>query len=153
MADVEVADELLRDRRAALHRLAGLHVLHRGARDPDEVDAAVLVVAAVLDRDRGAAHPRADLVERDGLAVALGGDRAESRAVGRVDERVRVLEDGLEPAEVAASVHRLGLAEADSANGGEDAEEQDDEDSELATAAGLRTAALTTPIDRVRRRA
>ena len=80
LADVEVADELLRDRRAALDDLAGRHVLPRGARDALVVDAAVLVEAAVLDRDGRARQPLRHLAVRDRLAVALGRDRAEQRS-------------------------------------------------------------------------
>ena len=60
VGDVEVADELLRDRRAALHDLTRLHVGPDGAGDPLRIDAAVLVEAPVLDRDRCFRHPRAD---------------------------------------------------------------------------------------------
>ena len=51
LARVEVADELHRERRAALDLVAVLEVLHAGADDALEVDALVLVEAAVLDRD------------------------------------------------------------------------------------------------------
>src|SRR5207247_1429737 len=71
VADVELADELLRDRRAALDDLARADVLPRGAGDALVVDAAVLVEAPVLDRDRRARHPGRDLRERHGLALAL----------------------------------------------------------------------------------
>ena len=57
VADVEVADELLRDRGAALDRAAGADVVVRGAGDALEVDAAVLVEAPILDCDRRLAHP------------------------------------------------------------------------------------------------
>src|SRR5205823_10050881 len=61
VADVELADELLRDRRAALDHLAGTDVLPRGAGDALVVDAAMLVETPVLDRDRRARHPGRDL--------------------------------------------------------------------------------------------
>src|SRR4029079_27636 len=80
--DVEVADELLRDRRASLDHFALLRVTPGGADDPLPVDAAVLVEAPVLGRDHRLGHPRADLVERDRLAVLLRGGRAETRDVG-----------------------------------------------------------------------
>ena len=52
LLDVEVADELLGDRRGALLDLAGLEVLHGRADDRGAVDAVVLVEVLVLDRDR-----------------------------------------------------------------------------------------------------
>ena len=100
-ADVEVADELLRDRRAALDDLARAHVLPERARDALDVDAAVLVEAPVLDRDRRLRHPRADLAERHRLAVPLGRDRAEQRVVGGVDERVLADRDRPQRVQVA----------------------------------------------------
>ena len=57
LADVEVAHELLRDRRAALDDLPGAEVRPRSARDADVVDAAVLLEAPVLDRDGRARQP------------------------------------------------------------------------------------------------
>ena len=54
---VEVPHELLRDRRAALHDPARANVGDEGARDPDRVDATVLVEAPVLDRDGRLRHP------------------------------------------------------------------------------------------------
>ncbi len=60
VAGVEVGGELLGDRRAALDHLAGAHVTPEGADDALVVDAAVLVEAAVLDRDRRLRQPRAD---------------------------------------------------------------------------------------------
>ena len=79
--DVEVADELLRERRAALDDLAGADVLRERPRDPLEVDPAVLVEAAVLDRDRGQPHPLADPVQlaRAGGSSPPGSSRAASR--------------------------------------------------------------------------
>ncbi len=53
VADAEVADQLLGDRRAALDRFPGFEVLDRGAQDALGVDAAVFVEALVLDRHRG----------------------------------------------------------------------------------------------------
>ena len=91
---VEVAHELLRDGRAALDDAPGLDVLHQRPGDALEVDAAVLVEAAVLDRDRRLREPRAHLLERDGLPVALGRDRPEEGVVGGVDERVLADRDG-----------------------------------------------------------
>ena len=89
---VQVPDELLGDRRAALDDLAGTDVGNDRTRDTDGVDAAVLVKAPVLDRDGGLRHPQAHLRSRHRSAVALGRNDAELRAVGRIDERV--LADG-----------------------------------------------------------
>ena len=72
--DVEVADELLGDRRAALDDAALAQVAPGGAGDALVVDAAVLVEAPVLDRDRRLRHPGRDLApSRDRLPVAPGG--------------------------------------------------------------------------------
>ena len=87
--DVEVADELLGDRGAALDDLARAQVFDRGTDDALVVDAAVLVEAPVLDRDGGLRHPRAHLRKGDWLPVLLSRDRAEEGTVGGVDERVR----------------------------------------------------------------
>ena len=64
LADVQIAHELLRDRRAALHDLARADVRVERAHDAEIVEAAVLVETPVLDRDRRRRHPLADLVER-----------------------------------------------------------------------------------------
>ena len=88
VGDVEVAHELLGDRRTTLDDLTGPDVREHGTRDALRVDAAVGVEPAVLDRDRGLRHPRAHSRERDDLPVALGRDRAEERAVGCVDKGV-----------------------------------------------------------------
>ena len=101
-----------RDRRAALDDLAGADVGPECARDPDVVDAAVLVEALVLDGDRRPRQPRAHALERHRLAVALGRDRPEQRAVGRVDERVRADVDRLQAREVARGRERGPGADA-----------------------------------------
>ena len=88
VADVEVADELLRERGAALDDLAALEVLDRRAHDALVVDAGVRVEAPVLDRHGCLREERGHLVERDRLAVLLRGDGPEHGVVGRVDERV-----------------------------------------------------------------
>src|SRR6266581_1761267 len=97
-AGVQVADELLRDRRSAFDDLAGANVAPERAGNPDVVDAAVLVEAAVLDRDRGrrqpARHP------------------AEARSVRRVDERVLTDRDRPQRAEITADGERRARTEA-----------------------------------------
>jgi hypothetical protein len=105
-ADVEVADELLRDGRAALDDLPLFEVPDRRADDRFVVEAAVLVEAPVLDRDRRLRDPRGHLRESHRLAVALGRDGSEQRAVRRVDERVLADRDRLERAEVTAGAKR-----------------------------------------------
>ena len=112
--DVEVAHELLRDRRAALHDLALADVGPEGAGDADGVDPAVLPVALVLDRNRRLADPRADLVRRDFLPVpSFGRDGAEAGAVRGVDERVLAERERLQRRERAALLVRDRAAEAD----------------------------------------
>ena len=112
VGDVEVADELLRDRRPALHDLARLDVLEHGAGDALRVDAAVGVEPAVLDRDRGLRHPGADARQRHDLPVALGRDRAEERPVGCIDERVLADPHLVEGGEIARGAERVDAAAA-----------------------------------------
>ncbi len=85
VADAEVADELLGDRRAALDGLAGFEVLQLGPGDPLQVDAAVLVEALVLDRDRRQLQLLGNAPDRDRCARFVGIDQAELAAVGGVD--------------------------------------------------------------------
>jgi hypothetical protein len=75
--DVEVADELLRDRRASLDGTTRLDVVDGGAGDALEVDPAVLIEPAVLDRHRRLCHPGARLREAHRLAVLLSRNRPE----------------------------------------------------------------------------
>jgi hypothetical protein len=96
VGDVEVADELHRDRRAALHRLARAEVLHAGADDALVVDSLVPVEAAVLHRHRGIAQRLGEVVPRHGRAQLVGGDEPEPLAVGRVDRRGGAVVDRLE---------------------------------------------------------
>ena len=126
--DVEVADELLRDRRAALDHLALVQVAPGGAEDALVVDAAVLVEAAVLDGDRRLRHPRADLLQRHRLAVVLGRDRPEQRAVGRVDERVLADRHRAQRRERAAGLERSGGTERGQADHERDSEQKDEHD-------------------------
>ena len=76
--DVEGADELLRDRRAALDDAACVQVAPERAGDPLGVDPAMRVEAAIFDRHRRERQPARHPRERDDLAVPLGGDRAEA---------------------------------------------------------------------------
>jgi len=122
---VEVADELLRDRRAALDDLARADVLVESAGDADGVHTAVRVEPAVLDRNGRARHPRADLRAGDGLAIALGRNRAEQRAVTRVDERVRADLDRPQRLQVAARVESDGTSESSRGQRDRNDDEQD----------------------------
>ena len=110
---VQVADELLCDRRRALHRPARLDVPDRCAKDALPVDAAVLVETAILDRDRRLAHPGGDVAQvLDRLTVPLCRDRAELLAVAVVDERVGAERDRLQGLQVAVVEQGSGTAEA-----------------------------------------
>jgi hypothetical protein len=84
---VQVADQLHRQRRAALHIVLGLQVLDRGADDALEVDALVVEEAAVLDGHRRVAHDLRDLAAGDRRAQDVGADEAQAAAVGGVDDR------------------------------------------------------------------
>ncbi len=88
VVDVEVADELLSDRRGSLLDLACLGVLHRGADDRAEVDAAVVVKVLVLDRDRRLLEALRDLLHLDRRAQDVGLHVPEGLTVGVVDLRV-----------------------------------------------------------------
>ena len=86
-AGVDLLDELLGDRRAALHGLVLDQVGPRGAEDADRVDARMLVEAVVLDGDHGVAERLGHLIERDDRPVDRAVDRREQRAVAVVHER------------------------------------------------------------------
>src|SRR5262249_47656573 len=76
-AAVEVAHELLLDRRGTLRELAGGDVGLERPHDPDVVDAVVLVEAAVLGVDDRATQDRADALERDGEPGAACAEQPE----------------------------------------------------------------------------
>ena len=98
--DVEVADELLGDRRGALDRACpGLDVLQRGADDRRRVDRAVVEEAPVLDRDRRLLEVLGQLRRGDRLADVAGADEADQAAVGGVDRRGAALLDRLQAGE------------------------------------------------------
>src|SRR4029077_20166352 len=122
------------DCRAALDHVTRAEVLPGGAGDALVVDAAVLVEAVVLDRDRCLAHPRADAPEGDRRAIALSRDRAQQRAVGRVDERVLADLDRLQIVQVAVGAEPGYGADAGGDHGQHD-HEQDDEDQRRAALA------------------
>src|SRR5262249_22150335 len=89
--EVLVLDELLRDRRAALHGAAVRDVGPERARHAADVDAAMLVEALVLDRDDRALQPRRDRVRPDDDArLVAAQDGEHGVAVRRVDIGVRL---------------------------------------------------------------
>ena len=133
-ADVEVADELLRDRRAALDDLAGVHVLPERPRDALDVDAAVLVEAPVLDRDGRLRHPGADPRERHRLTVPLGRDRAEDRVVRRVDEGVLADRDRPQGVQIAVGAEGRDAGDGRAGNDEEEPEDRDDGEHDRAAA-------------------
>ena len=85
----EVARELLRDGRAALHGFAGAQVGEDRAQHRHAVDALVLVEAPVLDREEGLRHVVGQVGEARAVAV-IGPAHAEDLALG-VDEHHRLL--------------------------------------------------------------
>jgi len=85
--EIEIANELLRDRRPALDDVAGADVGDEGTDDPHRIDATVPVEAPVLDRDGRRGHPRTDLVARDSRPVLDRRQDPDQLAVCAVDER------------------------------------------------------------------
>jgi hypothetical protein len=103
-----VLDELLGDRRGALDRAAGKDVLLERPGDAEEVDAAVLVEALVLDRDHGLLERGGDFVRLDEDPLLVAGQGRQRRAVAGEDDRVLsgvVLSAGLEVGEVLRHGH------------------------------------------------
>ena len=88
---VEVSDELLGDRRAALHDVLRLEVREGGSRDRLVVDPRMLPEALVLDRHRRLDEQRRDLVVLERLTVVLCRDglRVGSRSRRRRTSCVR----------------------------------------------------------------
>jgi hypothetical protein len=85
-----VLDELLRDRRPALHG-AATEVVPGCAEDPAQVDAVVLVEALVLGCHHCVRDPRRDLLPgNDDPGLRAAEDRKHRVAVTRVDVRVRL---------------------------------------------------------------
>src|SRR3954447_14048687 len=86
--DVEVADQLLRDRRGALQRLAaGPQIAPPGTDDRLHIDPAFFEEALVLDRDRRVLQPGCDPVPGHGLANRPGMDHAQLGPVRGVNRR------------------------------------------------------------------
>ncbi len=106
LRDVEVAHQLLRDRRAALDDMARAQVLPGRSGDALVVDPAVLVEAVILDRHGRLPHPGAHAPELDRRAVPLCRDRAEQRAVGGEDEGVLTVLNRPELVQIAVRAER-----------------------------------------------
>src|SRR5438552_3271898 len=128
VADVEVPDELLGDRRAALGRAARLDVLHGCPDDSPVVEAAVLEEAAVLDRDRRLRQPARHLPELERLAVLVRRDRPERGAVVGEDERVGADSERAQRVERAAGADRRRAADRGYADEAAEDEQRDEED-------------------------
>ena len=120
-ADVEVPDELLGDRRAALDDVALRDVLVERSEDALVVEGAVLPEAGVLDRDRGLRQRRRDLRERQPLAIRRRRDDSELLSVVRVEERVLAERERTDFGEVALREQELLAGEGD---GGEQERDQ-----------------------------
>ena len=101
-AEVEVAHELLRQRRAALCDARGRHVGDGGTQHCDPVRAALLVEAPVLDRDGRLRELRIDPVQGNGLVHDGRAERCEPGPVGRVQRRAPADAVRLQPAEIAS---------------------------------------------------
>ena len=86
--DVEVADELLGDRRAALDDVPLRDVLVESPGDALVVERAVLPEPCIFDRHRRLGEPGRDLCERQRLPVRGRRDDAEQAHAVRVEERV-----------------------------------------------------------------
>ena len=144
---VHVAHELHRQRRAALDRLAAAeHVLDRRAQDALVVDAAVLVEAAVLDRDRGLLERGGDLIVVDVGPQDVGLDVAERGAVGREHLRRLAGIPRLELVDVGGGLrHADDPADDCQARQGNPADRQDERDHEH-TRHGVPTVALSAPL-------
>ena len=93
IGDAEVAHQLHRDRRAALHDLARLEVGDQRPQAALVVDPVVLEEALILDRHRRVLEADRDAVPRHRGACLVGGDVAESAAVAGIEDRVAPLVD------------------------------------------------------------
>src|SRR4051794_41841457 len=88
LRDVEVADQLLRDRRGALQRLAaGPEISAPGTDDRLHIDPALFEEALVLDRDRRVLQPRCDPVPGHRLANRPRMDHAPPGPAPGADRR------------------------------------------------------------------
>ena len=127
IGDVEVADQLLGDRRAALDRSAGLQVLPAGAHDRPVVDPAVLVEVLVLDRHRRVVEHLGDLLGGHRVPDRVRLDVAQAAAVGSEDDRVGALLDGLQLVERGSVGSNAQHPDADPSHGDGDQGDQDAE--------------------------
>src|ERR671921_28581 len=123
LGNVEVLHELLRNRRAALLYLQGSQVRPGRAGEPFEVDAEVVVEAAVLDGDDCCGEGLAEAFETDGLTALGDGDLAYHVPVYVVD--VGILgELGVGPVEIALVLPQDEHVQARNANHNGQAEDQ-----------------------------
>ncbi len=98
-AEIQVAHELHRDRRAALQGGAVGDVLDGRAEDSGQIDAIVFVEPLVLDRDRRVLQVGGNFTPADGAAQVVGLDEAEARAVGGEHLRGATRQDRVQRAE------------------------------------------------------
>jgi hypothetical protein len=87
VSGVEVLHELLRDGRATFDDATVADVHGEGAREREDVDAAMVVEPTVLDRNGRVAHRLRHLVLGQDHAVLGGVQIGDQRAVARVDRR------------------------------------------------------------------
>ena len=151
IGDVEVADELLGDRRATLAHLAGLDVLDRGADHRLDVDAVVLVEVLVLDRDRRLLQGLGHVLGVDPLADRVGLDVAEARAVGGEDDRGLALVDRLQLVDRGGRGGGIEDPDADAADAGGDRRDHDPDREQDLLARRTAVAALPSPLPRSHR--
>jgi hypothetical protein len=119
--DVEVADQLLGDRRGALNGLAaGEDVLPDRAGDAGVVEGAVLEEVLVLDRHRGVTQRLGHRAFAHWLTDVFGLDEADQAAVGGVDRRRATLLHRLE-----AGKRRRRLVDVDRPAGGDAARDRE----------------------------
>jgi hypothetical protein len=131
---VGVLDELLGDRRAALHGVAGAQVAHEGPGDGGVVDAGVLVEAAVLDGHDGLFEHRRDLARRHDDPALVAAQHRQQVGLGGAVVDVGVAAHGLVRGDVelrqAPGDRRQGGAQRQSghARHGHDDAQRDDRD-------------------------
>ncbi len=144
VVDVEVADQLLGDRRGALNRLAaGQRVLPGGAGDALRVEGAVGEEVLVLDRDGRVFQRFRQHFGRDGLTDVVGADEADQAAVGSVDRRGAALLDRFQARERrrrVVDVDRPGRG--DTADCSREPDDDEDRDRDLVPARVVRLAPL-----------
>ena len=116
-ADVQVANQLLGDRGAALDDPARAHVVVEGARDRLIVERTVLPEATVLDRNRGFRQPGRDRAQLQRLPVPRRRNNTKQRAVVRKQDRVLTERDRMQRVQAARAEHDRAAREPDRRNG------------------------------------